>query len=63
VQKKEKDRVLHEDVMNVQDPFFLGGSSLGRLCMPIIFSEIHSGYADPAALSPLARAAFRFMVF
>jgi hypothetical protein len=42
---------------------FLGGSSLGRLCMPIIFSEIHSGYADPAALSPLARAAFRFMVF
>jgi hypothetical protein len=29
VQKKEKDRVLHENVLNVQDPCFLGGSSLG----------------------------------
>jgi ribosomal protein S20 len=24
VQKKEKDRVLHENVLNVQDPCFLG---------------------------------------
>jgi hypothetical protein len=35
VQKKEKDRVLHENVLDVQDPCFWGGSSLARIGMPI----------------------------
>jgi hypothetical protein len=38
VQKKEKDRVLHENVLDVQDPcFFLGNSSLGAFARQYIF--------------------------
>jgi hypothetical protein len=42
VQKKEKDRVLHENVLDVQDPVFLGGSSLGRLHAPVFISVLKS---------------------
>jgi hypothetical protein len=42
---------------------FWGGSSLGAFACPYIFSEIQASSANPAALPPSARAAFRFMVF
>jgi hypothetical protein len=34
VQKKEKDRVLHENVLDAQAPCSLGGSSLRLIGMP-----------------------------
>jgi hypothetical protein len=34
-EKKKEDRVPHENVLDVQDPCFLGGSSLARIGMPI----------------------------
>jgi hypothetical protein len=33
--EKRKDRVFHENVLDVHDPCFLDGSSLGRLCVPL----------------------------
>jgi hypothetical protein len=49
VQKKEKDRVLHENVLDVQDPCFFGQlfawPPLHALCFYIFYCD----FANPAA--------------
>jgi hypothetical protein len=63
VQKKEKDRVLHENVLHVQDPcFFWAAHRLAASACPCVYLRIK---VVLRALQhfPFGRAAFSFMVF
>jgi hypothetical protein len=63
VQKKERDRVLHENVLDVQDPCFLGNSSFTRVGMPAAQCEgaakkIKAGRIEKGGVAPCEDVVF-----